>query len=237
MTMTKRVRTAVAVAACTAVGAAGEIAGSTAAPGGGGGPGPRGAKAVHVEAVVLNKARDAFITETLDHGKVKTISGSDITITESARGVTYKDVTITIPAGATIKRNGKTAALSALKVGDRVEVARSSDGTRVHAGARGRRQLPSPAWRQAPLGARAAPSEGGARRGLDGRRDRICARDEPAQLGEQTSVAAGHLALPENPQPQRGVAVQSGRLELADRVDDVLLAQPRILGHELVMKL
>jgi len=83
---------------------------------------------------VLNAAHDAFITETIDSGKLKAVSGSDVTITESAGGVTYKDLTVAIPAAAKVKRNGKTAAVSDLKVGDHVELARSSDGTRVFAG-------------------------------------------------------------------------------------------------------
>ena len=89
---------------------------------------------MHAETVVLNKARDAFITETIDSGKLKSVSGRDVTITEAIGSVTYKDVTITLPAAAMIERNGRRATIDALKAGDRIHVAQSSDGTFVHAG-------------------------------------------------------------------------------------------------------
>ncbi|MEA2220624.1 MAG: hypothetical protein QOJ35_3250 [Solirubrobacteraceae bacterium] len=143
MKFSKRMRAATALVACAAVGAAGGIAGSAAAPSKsasakpsalhrmagrmrvGLGPG----RAVHAERVVLNKAGDAFITETEDSGKVKAVSGSDVTITEAIGSVTYKDVTLTIPSGATIVRNGKSAAVGDLQAGDRIHVSQSSDGT------------------------------------------------------------------------------------------------------------
>jgi hypothetical protein len=151
MKISNRTRAGIAAVACAAVGAAGGIAASAAAPGQPsagsstkatpsakparaagrrhGGPG----HAVHAEAVVLNKAGTAFITETIDNGKLKSVSGRDITITEAIGSVTYKDVTITLPADAKIVRNGKTATIGALKTGDRIGVSQSSDGTFVHA--------------------------------------------------------------------------------------------------------
>lgn len=95
-----------------------------------GGHGP----SVHEESVVLDKAGKAWITETEDRGTVKSVSGQDLTITEGTKAVPYKDVTVTIPSGATIVRNGKTAQLSDLKAGDHVNVSASSDGTTVFAG-------------------------------------------------------------------------------------------------------
>jgi hypothetical protein len=64
---------------------------------------------------------------------VKEISGNDLTITEGTKTVTYKDVTLTIAAGAEIMRNGAAAALSDLKAGDHVMVSQSSEGTFVGA--------------------------------------------------------------------------------------------------------
>ena len=97
----------------------------------------RGGPPVHAEAVVLNKAGTGFVTVTEDNGTVKSVSGNELTLTENARKgsttVTYKDVTLTIPSDATIRRNGETASLGALKEGDRVHVASSSDGTFVDA--------------------------------------------------------------------------------------------------------
>jgi hypothetical protein len=157
MKFSHRTRAAIALVACAAVGAAGGIAGSAAAPstsktsgaastatakshaghppgGGPGGPGGPGGRAVHAEDVVLNKAGDAFVTQTEDNGTIKTISASDVTIAEAIGSVTYKEVTITIPAAATIERNGKTAAIGDLAVGDHIGVSQSSDGVDVRAG-------------------------------------------------------------------------------------------------------
>jgi hypothetical protein len=92
-----------------------------------------GGPPVHAVVVRLNKAGDAFITETDDNGIVKSVSGSDLTITEGTKTVTYKDATITIPSGATVYRNGSQAQLSDLAAGDHVHVDQSSDGTTVMA--------------------------------------------------------------------------------------------------------
>jgi hypothetical protein len=94
-------------------------------PGGPGGmdgmDGPhRGGPPVHEEAVVLNKAGTAYITQTADSGLVKSVSGNGLVITEGTTAVPYKDVPVTIPSGATIMRNGKTATLADLKAGDHV---------------------------------------------------------------------------------------------------------------------
>jgi len=150
MTISSRMRAAIAVLTCAAVGAAGGIAGSAAAPSKSttksskaasaakaraGHPRGRGpGHAVHSEEVVLNKAGDAFITETEDNGTIKSISGSEVTIHEAVGSVTYKDVTITLPDSATIERNGKTAKVADLKTGDHIHASQSSDGTEVHAG-------------------------------------------------------------------------------------------------------
>jgi hypothetical protein len=168
-------RKSVVVAACVALGAIGGIAGSAAAPSKTkskskthssrtaagrayghrdfGGPGGPGGRAVHEEEVVLNKAGTAFITATEDHGTVKSVSGNDVTITEAANGVTYKDVTITIPDGATIIRDGATAKVSDLKEGDRIHVSQSSDGTFVFAA--------DPSWRPAWGGGHDGPGHPG----------------------------------------------------------------------------
>jgi hypothetical protein len=157
MKFSNRMRAGTAVVACAAVGAAGGIAGSAAAPSKSkskrakasssrsspsrmpgrpprGGPGGPGGRAVHAEEVVLDKAGKAFITETEDRGKIASVSGRDVTIAEGIGAVTYKDVTIALPADATIERNGETATVDDLKAGDLIMVTRSSDGTWVRAG-------------------------------------------------------------------------------------------------------
>jgi hypothetical protein len=96
--------------------------------------GPPGGFAVHAEEVVLNKAGTAFITQTEDSGTVVSVSGDQLVIKEGTASVTYKTVTLTVPSGATVYRNGATASLSDLKAGDHVRVTSSSDGTTVMAG-------------------------------------------------------------------------------------------------------
>jgi hypothetical protein len=92
-----------------------------------------GGPAVHSESVQLNKAGTAFITVTRDSGTVTAVSGSDITLHEGTSTVAYKDVTVTVASGATVTRNDATAALTDIKVGDRVSITQSSDGTQVRA--------------------------------------------------------------------------------------------------------
>ena len=93
-----------------------------------------GGPSVHEESVVLNKAGTAFITRTEDSGVVVSVSGSDVTIKEGTATVTYKTVTISVPSGATVVRNGAAATLADLKAGDRVHIDQSSDGANVFAG-------------------------------------------------------------------------------------------------------
>jgi hypothetical protein len=187
------------IALCALVGAVAGIAGSAAAPskkskksgnaantaprGLGlrhrGGPGGPGGPGVHSESVVLNKAGDGFITVTADAGKIKSVSGNDITIDESVGTVHYKDVTVTIPGDATIVRNHAKAALSDLKADDSVRVISSSEQTIVIAedaafrakeskrrpwghGGRGRPGGPPPGFDQDPSSQYAPPPSNGA---------------------------------------------------------------------------
>ncbi len=100
----------------------------------GGRVGGPGSPAVHEESVVLNKAGTAFITRTEDSGVVASVSGSDVTIKEGTPTVAYRTVTVIVPSGATVVRNGRTATLADLKAGDRVHIEQSSDGANVFAG-------------------------------------------------------------------------------------------------------
>ncbi len=138
-------RAALTAALCAAVGAVAGIAGSAAAPArhpfqsraphaGFLGRPPfdmHGGPPVHADEVVLNKAGTAFITATEDSGTVDSVSGSQLSIKEGLGSVTYKTVSLSIPAGATVYRNFAKAALGALKPGDHVHVSQSSDGTVV----------------------------------------------------------------------------------------------------------
>jgi hypothetical protein len=88
---------------------------------------------VHSVSVQLNQAGTAFVTVTRDEGTVTAISGNDITLHQGTTTVTYKDATITVPAGASVTRNDATAALTEIKVGDRVSISSSSEATTVRA--------------------------------------------------------------------------------------------------------
>jgi hypothetical protein len=166
------VRGGFVVGACALVGAIGGIAGSAAAPSGksqtqttanghkgwgpgrGGHPGfARGGPAVHGELVVPNKDGNGFVTVTMDSGKVKSLSGDQLTITEGTDKATYKDATLTIPTDATVRRNFADAKLSDVKEGDRVHVAQSSEGTFVFAVDDAHQdQRPGPGWGHGPGG-------------------------------------------------------------------------------------
>jgi len=107
-------------------------------PGGPGGPGghrPGGPDAVHSVSVVLNKARNGFVTETSDSGTIESVdsNAATIAIVEGTKSVTYKTVTVTIPAEASVTLDGKKSTLGALAKGERVMVSSSSDGTVVMA--------------------------------------------------------------------------------------------------------
>src|SRR5215212_9520616 len=134
---------AAVIAVCALVGALAGIAGSAAAPSKKAKKAaaakrlahPRGAfpggPGVHSETVVPNKAGDGFITVTSDAGKVKSVSGNDITIDESVGSLHYKDVTVTIPGDATVIRNHAKADLSDIKADDEIRVIASSEQTIV----------------------------------------------------------------------------------------------------------
>jgi hypothetical protein len=140
-------RTAAVAALCATVAGAAGIAGSSAATKSHASKkttnattqsahpmGPRGNMPVHSEDVVLNAAGTAYITQTEDNGTVVSVSGDQLVITEGTTALPYKTVTLTIPSGATINRDGKTAALTDFVAGDHVHVTQSSDATTVFGG-------------------------------------------------------------------------------------------------------
>jgi len=87
---------------------------------------------VHSETVLPND-KGGFDTITLDQGRFASLSGDQLTITEGTTRATYKKATLTIPSGATVRRNDEKAQLSDLKARDSVLVAQSPDGTVVDA--------------------------------------------------------------------------------------------------------
>jgi hypothetical protein len=117
----------------------GAQASGTAPPGAMGGPdgdmhGPGGG-AVHSVSVVPDKAGTSFITLTSDRGTVKSVdsAGATITITEGTKSATYKTLTLSVPSGAKVIRDGKTATLAEVKAEDHVSVSSSTEGTTVFA--------------------------------------------------------------------------------------------------------
>ena len=87
---------------------------------------------VHSESVVPND-KGGFDTITMDQGGFASLSGAQLTIMEGTSRATYKKATLTIPSGATVRRNDEKAQLSDLKAGDTVLVAQGPDGTVVDA--------------------------------------------------------------------------------------------------------
>jgi hypothetical protein len=78
------------------------------------------AHAVQGSAVV--RTADGFANVTFERGKVDSVSGQQLTITEGTRKATYKTVTVTVPAGALVRDNRQQATLSDVKAGQRVLV-------------------------------------------------------------------------------------------------------------------
>ena len=120
------------VSALTTAGAApgkwaGHPAGARSLIGGGGGL----RRAVHAEAVVPVNGR--FVTVTLDRGFVVKVDGSDLTIREGTRNLTYKTVTLTIPPSARVRNDGRRARLSDLQAGEHVLVVQGPRRTFVRA--------------------------------------------------------------------------------------------------------
>ncbi len=78
------------------------------------------ARAVQGSAVVHTK--DGFTTLTFERGKVVSVSGSQLTLSEGTPKATYKTVTVTIPADAAVRDDRQKASLSDVKAGQRVLV-------------------------------------------------------------------------------------------------------------------
>jgi hypothetical protein len=99
----------------------------------GGGPMIFGGPPVHSEMVVPTKSGNSFETITQDSGKLQSVSGSQLTITEGTEQATYKTVTLDVPGDAKVIRNGKPADLSDLQQGDQVHVSQSPENSFVFA--------------------------------------------------------------------------------------------------------
>ena len=88
-------------------------------------------RAVQGDLVVATRA--GFATVTFNRGFVQSVNGQQMTIREGTKKATYKTVTLTVPAGAKVRDNGKAASLSQLRAGQRVAVVQAPKRTLVSA--------------------------------------------------------------------------------------------------------
>ena len=93
--------------------------------------GAPGGPPVHAEMVVPNQNGDGFDTVTMDNGKLKSIDGSKLTITEGTDKKTYGEPTIDVGSDPTVIRNHQKAALGDLQTGDFVHVIQGPKGVLV----------------------------------------------------------------------------------------------------------
>jgi hypothetical protein len=84
-----------------------------------------------VQGSVVVYTKKGFVTVTFNRGKVDSVSGRQLTITESTKKATYKTVTLSIPANALVRDNRQTATLSVLEPGQRVTVINAPKRTLV----------------------------------------------------------------------------------------------------------
>lgn len=99
---------------------------------GGHGAGPGGG-GIHSETVVPDADGSGFVTITSDRGTVTKLDGSTLTIKQGTEDETFDTVEVVANGTVTVLRNGKTAKLSAIKVGDHVHVHRDGTSTRIMA--------------------------------------------------------------------------------------------------------
>jgi hypothetical protein len=125
---------------CAALGAGASVIASAGAATGSSHPGK--GKAAHpgglrrfaaraVQGSVVVHTKKGFVTVTFNRGKVDSVNGQQLTITEGTRKATYKTATLSIPAAALVRDNRQKATLSDLKPGQRVTVVSAPKRTLV----------------------------------------------------------------------------------------------------------
>jgi hypothetical protein len=75
-----------------------------------------------VDGSIVVRTKGGFKTVTFDRGKVDSVSGQQLTITEGTPKAAYKTLTLTIPAGAVVRDDRQKATLAQVKPGQRVLV-------------------------------------------------------------------------------------------------------------------
>jgi hypothetical protein len=86
-------------------------------------------RAVQGSAVV--GTAHGFVTVSFERGKVDSVSGQQLTITEGTPKASYKTVTVSVPANAVVRDNRRRASLSDVKAGQRVLVVTAPQRTYV----------------------------------------------------------------------------------------------------------
>jgi maltose-binding protein MalE len=75
-----------------------------------------------VQGSVVVRDKTGFGTVTFDRGKVDSVNGRQLTITDGTAKANYKTTTVTVPADAVVRDDRQKASLSDLKAGQRVLV-------------------------------------------------------------------------------------------------------------------
>ena len=86
-------------------------------------------RTVHGDFVLATK--QGFVTVTVDRGRVQSVNGQQLTLTEGTKTQTYKTVTLTIPSNAKIRDSKKLVSLGDVKQGQRVMVVQAPQHTWV----------------------------------------------------------------------------------------------------------
>jgi hypothetical protein len=86
-------------------------------------------RSVHGDLVVATK--NGFVTITLDRGRVQSVNGQQLTLSEGTKTATYKTVILTIPTNAKVRDNGELVALGDVKAGQRATVVQGPHHTWV----------------------------------------------------------------------------------------------------------
>jgi hypothetical protein len=86
-----------------------------------------------VQGDLVVKTKNGFVTVTFARGKVDSVDGQRLTMTESTQKASYKTVTLTIPGNAVVQDDRHRAVLSDLKPGQKVTVVQAPNRTLVAA--------------------------------------------------------------------------------------------------------
>jgi hypothetical protein len=86
-------------------------------------------RTVHGDLVLATK--HGFVTVTVDRGRVQSVNGQQLTLTEGTKTQTYKTVTLKIPTDAKVRDNKQLVSLADVKAGQRAIVVQGPQHTWV----------------------------------------------------------------------------------------------------------